>query len=101
MTRRLGYGLFFIGFAFITFMAGFAMVVSGVQISGVFQVVWYAFFAAAFLGCGLASALKVMDCPRCGKRFHSRIDYGTTSFNSFAQECMNCGLRLDGKNAGP
>jgi hypothetical protein len=94
--HRLGHGLFFVAFA-----AGFAMIAFGVRISGVFLFVWYALFIAAFIGWALVSALKAMDCPRCGKRFYSRVDYGTTSFNSFAQECMNCGLRLDGKNAGP
>jgi len=94
--RRLGCSLFFIGLA-----SGMLMVVSSVQISGIFQIVWCALIAATLLGYGLIAVLMAMNCPRCGKRFHSRNDHGMSSFNSFAQECMNCGLRLDAKNAVP
>ena len=39
-------------------------------------------------------------CPRCGGRFHMRMDYGTWYGNAFARRCLNCALPLDGTNAG-
>ena len=55
------------------------------------------------IGLGLIPALLLLfttvlhlRCPRCHDFFHC----GTNPrFNEFAQACVHCGLRLDGKNA--
>ena len=42
--------------------------------------------------------LRIARCPRCGQLFAVRTE--PKARNNFTSSCMNCGLKLDGSNAG-
>lgn len=52
-------------------------------------------YALAWLANGIA--LGFMPCPRCGRRFSSRKDFGNRYAkgysNAFTRRCLNCGQR--------
>ena len=54
---------------------------------------------AFVVGIVLIMFVSVIDlrCPRCREFFHAKK---RRYRNDFARKCLNCGLRLDGRNAG-
>lgn len=74
---------------------------------------WSGLFYVLVAGGAAAILAMVWPCPGCGNNFFRRMDYnpryppaqlgytGTrTNINFFGGSCLNCGLRMDGANAG-
>ena len=72
---------------------------------------WNGLFYLMVAGVLLTFLNRARQCPRCGQGFFVRTGWRPTgpqprqpgvrfNVNVFGRQCVNCGLRLDGSNAG-
>ena len=64
-----------------------------------FQVLWPLLWVGGFIAFFVGFAVRALECPGCGKRFHVRSNGNSWVYNEFCRSCMNCGLRLNGTSS--
>lgn len=64
-----------------------------------FQALWNLLWVLAVAGFFVSFVLPGAKCPRCGKEFHLKRTGLFYRANEFSRACMNCGLRLDGRDS--
>ena len=68
------------------------------HVEGWFKSFYQMSFFLFFLGFAMLFVQENIKCPNCGKKFNVKINGSSYFRNLFSRKCMNCGLRLNGKN---
>ena len=80
------------------FMLALAMLVLPTTLNEAIMPIYKLFFVWAFVGLFLSLFIRPYACPRCSEKFHYKKHGSWYSYNDFARKCMNCGLKLKGKD---